>query len=231
MFGRLNQADRMLRAPADDAVALLQAVRRPDRRWSGRWRCRRQHRDLDHALIGHDHRTIGQHVRADRRDAERRDGGKHDGSAGRQRIGGGPGGRRDDQSVGLVDAHEADRRRALPGRSCARFRPSPARCRSALRRRQCACPPRHSSVCSMRRRLDRDSSPRSARSSCGYSSSTVIAVRNPRPPRFTANSGMSRPPAGARRREQRAIAAQHDQQLRALRRPRRAGVPSVRGPA
>ena len=35
---------------------------------------------------------------------------------------------------------------------------------------------------------------RSARSSSGYNSSTVIAVRKPSPPRFTGNSGISRRP-------------------------------------
>ena len=58
-------------------------------------------------------------------------------------------------------------------------------------------------------------SPLSARSSCGYSSSTVIAVRNPRLPRFTANSGMiAAVRRRARGRKQSSIAAQHDQQLR-----------------
>ena len=82
----------------------------------------------------------------------------------------------------------------------------------------------------MRRRATR-CSPRSARSSSGYSSSIVIAVRNPRPPRFTGNSGISRPRAdGARGGEQRAIAAQHDhQQLRLGRHLGRARV-HRRGP-
>ena len=59
-------------------------------------------------------------------------------------------------------------------------------------------------------------------------SSIVIAVRNPRPPRLTAKMGMSRPADGARGREQRAVAAQHDDQLRALRQLSSRGMPSVR---
>ena len=37
-------------------------------------------------------------------------------------------------------------------------------------------------------------SPRKARSRSGNSESIVMAVRNPRPPRFTGNNGTSRPP-------------------------------------
>src|ERR1035437_580566 len=101
-------------------------------------------------------------------------------------------------------------------------------------------------------RLAMRCSPRRARSSSGYSSSTVMAVRKPSPPRLTGNRGISRrpmaraaegaphwgiqltprdggeeprpaeidgkqgnlaPPDGAGRREQRAIAAQHDHQV------------------
>ena len=52
-------------------------------------------------------------------------------------------------------------------------------------------PPRTTSaVISLR--LAMRCSPRRARSSSGYSSSTVMAVRKPRPPRFTGNSGISR---------------------------------------
>ena len=51
---------------------------------------------------------------------------------------------------------------------------------------------------------------RSARSNSGYSSSMVMEVRNPRPPRFTAKIGISRPRDGARSREKRSVPAEHN---------------------
>jgi hypothetical protein len=58
-------------------------------------------------------------------------------------------------------------------------------------------------------------SPRRARSSSGKTSSSVMAVRKPRPPRFHGEQRDLASADGARGREQRAIAAQHDHQVAA----------------
>ncbi len=60
----------------------------------------------DPAGFGHQHRTVGEHVRADGREADGGHRRENDGAAGGKRIGRGAGGRADDEAVGLVGAHE-----------------------------------------------------------------------------------------------------------------------------
>ena len=60
----------------------------------------------DDAGFGHQDGPVGEHVRADGREADGGHGGENDGSAGGERIRGGAGGRGDDQPVGFVGADE-----------------------------------------------------------------------------------------------------------------------------
>ena len=67
---RPDQVQRVVRASANHVVVLAQRradlpVDRQERALVGTAR-----RDPDHARLGHHHRAIGQHVRADRRDAD-----------------------------------------------------------------------------------------------------------------------------------------------------------------
>ena len=62
--------------------------------------------DFHLAGFGDQHGPVGQHVRADGREADGGHRGKDDGAAGGERISRGAGGRGDDQAVGFVGAHE-----------------------------------------------------------------------------------------------------------------------------
>jgi hypothetical protein len=64
------------------------------------------HRDLDAAIVGDRDGAVGQRVRRHRHEQERRKLRREDGTAGRQRIGRGPRGRRDDDAVGAHGVRE-----------------------------------------------------------------------------------------------------------------------------
>ena len=66
----------------------------------------RARNDADHAGFGHQHRPVGEHVRANGRDADGRHRRENDGAAGGERIGRGAGGRGDDEAIGFVGANE-----------------------------------------------------------------------------------------------------------------------------
>jgi len=58
--------------------------------------------DFDEGGVADDDGTVGESVRADGRDDERFDGGMNDGAASREGVGGGTGGRGDDEAVGAI---------------------------------------------------------------------------------------------------------------------------------
>ncbi len=62
--------------------------------------------DVNDAVVGDDDGAVGEHVRANGRDAETVDGREDDGAAGGKRIGSGTGGSGDDETVGLVGGDE-----------------------------------------------------------------------------------------------------------------------------
>ncbi len=122
MLRRADQVQRIMRAAAHNGIALAdgRAHLAIDGEVDALIRAARKH--ADHAGFGHQHRTVGQHVRADGREADGRHGREDDRPAGRKRIGRGAGGRGDDQAVGLVGADELLVHVGRPDRSCGRWR-------------------------------------------------------------------------------------------------------------
>src|SRR5215469_4261069 len=102
---RLNQLQRFVSPPEARDIRGLhgQAALSVDRQING-FGVAESH--FDGGRVGNNQRAVAQHVRTDGGDNERAHGRMQDGSAGRERVGGGARGARDDQSIRTVTANK-----------------------------------------------------------------------------------------------------------------------------